>query len=107
MIVSAPREMTIDEPLDVPRPVMDRAFELIFAFTRAEVADPSIMEGMPTGVSLTLIPDDDPELAAYAIKGGVTSVQRGKNVYFLHVAHNPDGTLAIKRPTAKQGAGRG
>ncbi len=88
----------IEEVNGVPKAVVDRSIELAFAFLRADIADPSFMEGIPSRASLALIPDDDPELAAYAVQAGVTGVKHGKNVYFLHVTHDADGKIAIKWP---------
>jgi hypothetical protein len=88
----------IEEVSGVPKAVVDRSIELAFALVRADIADPSVLDGVPNGASLALIPDDDPELAAYAIEAGVTGVKHGKNVYFLHLTHDADGALAIKWP---------
>ncbi|HET8522459.1 MAG TPA: hypothetical protein VFL82_04440 [Thermomicrobiales bacterium] len=80
--------------------VEQRAINLAFAFTRAEVAAPDSLAGLPDGATITPIPDDDSELAARMIDRGLAAIWQGKNVYFLHVTYNQDGTLLIKRPPA-------
>lgn len=73
-----------------------RALSLAFELARADVGDPSLMEGLPSETNLTLIPDDDPELAAHAIDAGLTAVRRGENIYFCHVHREAGGTLHIR-----------
>lgn len=82
---------------DVPDEVHERSIELAFAFIRADIAQPEHFE-IPRGAALALLPDDDPELAEYATRAGLAGVQRGQNVYFLHLTHNEHRALAIKWP---------
>lgn len=77
--------------------VDQRAISLVFDFIRGDIADPEAFAVVPNGATVTPIPDDDPELAASMIEGGLIALRRGTNVYFVHVTHNPDGTLTIKR----------
>ncbi len=88
----------VEEIVGVPKAVVDRQIGLFFELMRADIADPSVMERVPNRASLALIPDDDPELAEFAIRAGVNGVRRGKNVYFLHVTHDADGKISIKWP---------
>lgn len=83
---------------DVTKAIVERHIELFFALMRADIANTSVMDGVPNRASLALLPDDDPEVAEYALQAGVAGVKRGKNVYFLHITHDADGTLAIKWP---------
>ena len=71
--------------LDVNEGITERAIDLVFDFGDAILADPGILEGIRDGVTLVLVPDDDPELAASKIAGGLRAVQRGEDVYFRHV----------------------
>lgn len=96
--MSSPTTMVrADDLASMPRAVVDRAFDLLRAFLQADLVDPSISEQVPNRTSLVLIPDDDPELAAYAIKTGVAAVEQGRSMYFLHLTHSADGTVSIKR----------
>ena len=74
------------EPDDgAPDALTQRAISTTFDFTRAIFADPSILDDIPDGVMLVLIPDDDPELAAAEIEEGFAAVRRGEDVYFRHL----------------------
>jgi len=64
---------------------MERALDLSFEFAEEILADPSILDEIPNGITLVLIPDDDPELATAKIAGGLTAVRRGEDVLFRHV----------------------
>jgi hypothetical protein len=78
--------------------VEQRAISLAFAFTEAEIAAPDSLTGLPDEATITLIPDDDAELAARMVDRSLAAIWQGKNVYFLHVAYSRDGRLSIKRP---------
>src|SRR5215217_99930 len=62
--------MTVEDIEGVPKAVVDRHIELFFELMRADIADSSVMNGVPNRASLALIPDDDPELAVYALQAG-------------------------------------
>ena len=96
--MSAKTEAMAGAPTD--KDAMAQSIERAFRFARAEFADPSILECIPNGASLALIPDDDPAAAARAIRAGIMSVERGKNVYFLHVHQHEDGALTVKHDDA-------
>jgi hypothetical protein len=57
------------------------------------VDDPEIMEHVPSG-EVVLIPDDDPELAASNLAGGMRRVHKGHNLTFYHIRTNP-GTMDL------------
>jgi hypothetical protein len=63
-----------------------RATELTIAFTRAAFADPSLLDEIPNGVHLVLLPEGDPAHVEYEIELGLAALRRGENVYFRHVA---------------------
>jgi hypothetical protein len=58
--------------------------ELHSAFVRAYVEDVSILEDIPNGSALILIPDDDPELAKTNLNRAVEAAQNGYDVYIRH-----------------------
>ncbi|MDP9365017.1 MAG: hypothetical protein M3Q10_12460 [Chloroflexota bacterium] len=63
-----------------------RAIGATFDFIRDAAADPSILDDVPNGATLILVPDDDPALAAAEIEQGVAAVHQGRDAYFRHVA---------------------
>ena len=62
-----------------------RGIELNVDFTRAIFENPDILDDIPNGVLLVLIPPDDPELAAREIESGIAWLHQGADVYFRHV----------------------
>lgn len=62
--------------------------DLWVAFTQAIVDDPSVLDDIPNGSTLVLIPDDNPELAEANLKRGIDAARRGSDVYIRHVKSN-------------------
>jgi len=62
-----------------------RNVDLVHRHLLAIIADPSLLERIPDGGAVVLIPDDDPELAAANLEGGMRRVRQGEDVTFLHV----------------------
>ena len=58
--------------------------DLHSAFIDAYFEDVSILEDIPNGSALILVPDDDPELAEANIKRAVEAAQNGYDVYIRH-----------------------
>lgn len=98
MSAKAPSSLVDEAIVSEPTSVDDRATDLLIAFTEAAIADDTFLDGVPYGASLALVPDNDHELAAHAIKHGVATVERGMSVYFLYLTHDEQGGLAIKLP---------
>lgn len=67
------------------RNIEERHAALFAAFSHACLHNPSLLADIPDNSELALVPDDDPELAAYTIAHGTRSVDAGRNVYFRHV----------------------
>lgn len=63
-----------------------RGQELWHRFHQAAFADPSLLDDIPNGVTLVLVPTDDPEVARREVERGLAILGRGKDVYFRHVA---------------------
>jgi hypothetical protein len=59
--------------------------DLWVEFTHAIVDDPSILEDVPEGATVVLIPDDDPELAEGNYQRAINAARRGSDVYIRHV----------------------
>ncbi|HEV2108469.1 MAG TPA: DUF5647 family protein [Thermomicrobiales bacterium] len=51
----------------------------------AVFADATILDAVPQGVTLVLLPEHDPELAESEMAKGMAAVRSGKNVYFRHL----------------------
>lgn len=67
------------------RDVAERHAALFTAFSRACLTDSALLAGIPHNSELILVPDDDPELAAYSVARGKHGVDAGRDVYFRHV----------------------
>lgn len=63
----------------------DRNLSLASEFLQAVLDDPALVEQIPDGVTLVLIPNDDPELARFNLDLGWKAVLAGEDVYFRHV----------------------
>ena len=70
--------------------LVERAIDLSFDFGTLILNDPSILDDIPNGVTLVLIPNDDPELAATKIALGIESIHRGEDVYVRHFRRTPE-----------------
>lgn len=68
---------------EYPAPA-NRAIEAAFDFLDAALADPAVLDRVPEGALLVIVPEDDPELARYNIEIGQQAVLAGRNVYFMH-----------------------
>lgn len=58
-----------------------RNMEWMHEFLQSILADPDILDEIPEGAGVFLLPDDDPELAEANLKGAERSRQRGYPVY--------------------------
>jgi len=59
--------------------------ELTRRFGLAMIADPTLLDEVPDGVLLELLPDDDAEHVEVALARGIEAARAGRNVYFRHV----------------------
>jgi hypothetical protein len=57
----------------------------VFDLTRAVLVDPTLLDEIPDGVTLVLLPDDDPDVAAEQIEAGLFAVREGRDVLFRHI----------------------
>ena len=64
---------------------MKRGIELAGEYIAAILENPTLLERVPDGTTITLVPDDDPELAESNISVGLDAVRRGEDVYFVHI----------------------
>ncbi len=62
-----------------------RNAELAFDLVQAQLANPELLNEIPNGATVVLIPEDDPELAEYNFGVARTLVARGKNVFLKRV----------------------
>ncbi len=56
-----------------------------FGFMRGIVVNPDIVNDIPDGANVVLIPADDPDLAAIETEAGMLALGRGQDVYFRHI----------------------
>jgi len=64
---------------------VDRNIRLGFQLARDIVDDPSLLDEIPEGATVVLIPDDDAELAEANLRQGIAAFRAGANVYLRHV----------------------
>ncbi len=77
--------MTTAEPTLDTATAADRNLALIGDMLQAQLADPELLNDIPNGATVVLIPEDDAELAEYNFGVARTLVARGKNVYLKRV----------------------
>jgi hypothetical protein len=58
----------------------ERNIEHAFAYARSIVDDPTLLDEIPDGAAVVLIPRDDPELVKASIEQAVKLVQAGMTV---------------------------
>ena len=66
-------------------PHVDRAVELSSAMARAILRDPALLEVIPDGCVLILLPAGEPDFVERRLELGMAVVRQGQNVYFKHV----------------------
>ena len=68
-------------------PISDQIVGQTFDLARAVVADPSILDEIPEGCTLVLLPQDADEAFVEAnLAIALRAARRGRNVYIRHVA---------------------
>ncbi len=77
--------MTKAEPTLDTATAADRNLALIGDMLQAQLANPELLNEIPNGATVVLIPEDDAELAEYNFGVARTLVARGKNVYLKRV----------------------
>lgn len=70
---------------------MERSIDLSFDFLHSVIDDPTILDDIPAGATLVLIPDNDPELAEVKYQLAVDVARRGENVYIRHIQSGEKG----------------
>ena len=81
--------MTAAAPVAVPEDstIRDRNISLTFDLSRAILADPTILDEIPNGATLVLLPHDaDAAFVEENIALGIAALREGRNVYFRHLA---------------------
>jgi hypothetical protein len=76
--MSATTLPTVDE-------ITAKSFDLARRWGLALIDDPALLDEIPQGANLVLVPDDDPAFADAKIELGIAAIRRGENVYFRHV----------------------
>lgn len=70
----------------IPADTTERNLTLAFDLLRAIGDDPSILNEIPDGVAVVLIPHDDPALAEANIELAIQTARTGQNVYIKRTA---------------------
>jgi hypothetical protein len=63
----------------------DRNITLSFEFAKSIIDDPAILDEIPEGATLVLLPENEPDLAKENLRLGLEAAERGENVYIRHV----------------------
>lgn len=71
-------------PLD-PQAAADRNLELAGDLLLSRLDDPALLEQVPAGATLVLIPDGDPTLAEHNLALARRVFATGRNVYLYHM----------------------
>ncbi|MGH2534596.1 MAG: DUF5647 family protein [Thermomicrobiales bacterium] len=83
--ITAPAE-TVDAASD---DVVEKNIALTFDFLRAQITDPALVDEIPDGATLILLPIEAPGMIEANIEIGLASLRRGENVYFRYVPEAP------------------
>jgi len=83
--VSAKIAETETAPTSNAAPVEARSRALWSRFHAAIFDDPAILDDIPNGATLVLVPRDDPALAAHELALGQEALAAGRDTYFRHV----------------------
>lgn len=65
--------------------LQQRAIARGFDLFEAALRDPSILDDIPDGVTLVLLPIGDPEGTANGVQLGLEALDRGEDVFFKHI----------------------
>lgn len=71
------RETTVS---DAERRTVEGNINLGFDFVSAAIDDPSLLDGIPQGATLVLLPEDDPDLTETNLGIAVRAAREGKTV---------------------------
>ena len=74
--------------IEAERILVSKDLEYTRVFSLAILDDPTILEDVPNGVLLVLMPEDDPEYTAISVERGMKAVARGQDVYFRRFPQN-------------------
>jgi hypothetical protein len=70
---------------DARDPHADRAADLGFAMAEAILRDASLLDEIPNGCTLFLLPEGEADFLERSIDFGIAAIRQGRNVYFKHV----------------------
>ena len=71
---------------DAPVNEFDRkSIALTADFIRASFDDARVLDGIPDGATLILLPADDPAFVDESIQLGIEAIREGRDVVFRHV----------------------
>ena len=70
---------------DVLGPHDQQMIDLGTALIEAAMDDASVLNGIPHGATLVLLPEDDPAFTEEAIAVGLAAIRQGRDVLFRHV----------------------
>jgi hypothetical protein len=84
MNAHATTSISITEPPD-EAVLAERNIKLAFSFMHDILDDPGILDEIPDGVTLVLIPADDPATAEANLEIATDEARNGRDVYIRHI----------------------
>lgn len=63
-------------------PADERVIGQGFDLLRSLIADPTLLEQLPDGATIAIIPEDDPEVAQINLEAAGRAAQKGKDTYY-------------------------
>ncbi|MGH2531424.1 MAG: DUF5647 family protein [Thermomicrobiales bacterium] len=65
--------------------LVTKQLDLVQRFHTAAFAEPALLDEIPDGATLVLLPDDDDAFVEESIAIGIQTLRHGRDVYFRHV----------------------
>jgi hypothetical protein len=90
MLLDMPTTSDAIKPKSNAEPAVDavlaeRNIELAFSFMHDVLDDPALLDEIPEGTTLVLIPSDDPATAEANLQIATTEARKGRDVSIRHV----------------------
>ena len=63
-------------------------------FIRAAFDDARVLDGIPNGATLILLPEEDTAFIEESIQLGIEAIRQGRDVVFRHVGTSQDGSMS-------------
>ena len=99
--LTATSSMPMSVGFDVKQQYADANLDLLARFMEMIFEDPSILDEIPAQATLSLLPDDDPELAATNRRGAERFAREGRPFYLRSMPPAPSASPTTSRPKSE------